>query len=167
MIKFVYKLFLGVLLATTIGMGIATFYTSPKAPAYPDDLATYSSSEPTPAQQKKYDRQMQKYNRDYERFEDLNKDYQRNVSIIAIALSIVILIVSLVTLAKIDILADGMLLGGILTLLYAIIASFWTEDQKFIFVATLIGLIVALALGYIKFVKPEQKQKPSRSKRKK
>lgn len=165
MIKFVYKLFLGILLATTIGMGIATFYDGPDTPEYPNQSSMHDSSKMTPAQQKDYNRQMQQYDQQYQRYEDLNKDYQRNVSLIAITLSVIVLIISLVALAKIDILADGLLLGGIFTLLYAIVMSFGSEDQKFIFVATLIGLVVALTLGYVKFVKPEQKAPPRKRKK--
>ena len=171
MITFVYKLFLGVLLATTIGMGISTFYPGPKAPEYPVDSAMQADENLTSAQQKQLDKKLQeseqKYQQKYEKYEKLNRDYQRNVAIIAITFSIIILVISLVASAKLDILADGLLLGGILTLLYAITASFWTEDQKFIFISTLVGFIVALTLGYVKFVKPDQKQIPARTKRKK
>ena len=167
MIEFVYKLFLGILVATTIGMGISTFYTGPTMPEYPSVPSQYANTEMPPAEQEKYDQDTRQYDARYERYADQNNDYQRNVAIIAIALSIIVLVVSLISLAKIDVLADGLLLGGVFTLLYGIFASFNSGDQKFIFVATLFGLVVALTLGYVKFVKPEQAAKAKRPKRKK
>ncbi len=40
MLKFVYSFFLGLLLVIFVGMGVATFYESPKAPEYPRVLQT-------------------------------------------------------------------------------------------------------------------------------
>jgi len=157
-IKFVYKLFLGVLLAATIGMGIATFYPAPEMPKHPSDKYPHSSSEPSltgvpsPEQIEK----QREYDEDYEQYNKQRERHDRNTAVIAVAVSLGLLLVSLTALTKIEIMADGVLLGGIFSLLYGIVRSFGSGDQKFIFVATLIGLIAALVLGYFKFVKSEE-----------
>jgi len=65
------------------------------------------------------------------------------------------LVLSLTVLHKIEILTDGFLLGGLLTLLYAIVRGFGSDDNKFRFLMVTVGLIVALILGYIKFIRPK------------
>ena len=160
MIKFIYKLFIGVLLATTIGMGIATFYPDPKAPEYPTEKYPYSQAEKTPSPADIQEQQA--YDSKYKAFEVKRQQHSRNTALVAIALSLVILAISMTVLAKIDIFADGLLLGGIFTLLYGIIRSFGSGDQKFIFAATLIGLVAALVLGYLNFVKPKAPAEESR-----
>jgi len=82
------------------------------------------------------------------------KLYSRNVSIISLAASLLILAIGLVVLYKTTIISDGMVLGGVLTLLYSIVRGFGAEDSLFRFFVVTVGLIVALILGYIKFVKP-------------
>lgn len=54
--------------------------------------------------------------------------------------------------------ADGVLLGGVLTLLYSIVRGFGSQDTMFRFVVVSIGLVIALLLGYIKFIKPNKNQ---------
>lgn len=160
MIKFIYKLFIGVLLATTIGMGIETFYQKPVMPEYPVEKYPYNYSGPVEEkstlspqsikEQQTYDREIREYTKERE-------IYDRNTAVIAVSLSLVILVLSLTVLAKLDVIADGLLLGGIFTLLYGIIRSFGSGEQGFIFVTTLVGLVTAVILGYIHFILPEKK----------
>jgi hypothetical protein len=165
MVQVIYKLFLGVLLATTIGMGIATFYQAPDAPEYPRENPNAIIDNPSPGQTKE---QLQ-YERDYDGYSETNKVYDRNVAMIAVILSLVVLALSLTVLSKVSVIADGLLLGGIFTLLYGIIRSFGPGEEKFIFLTTLVGLITVLVLGYLRFIKPtlsaESAAKPSRNKK--
>lgn len=166
MIQFIYKLFIGVLLATTIGMGIATFYPAPVMPEHPAEKYPYSqptkehsTAAPAPEQIRK----QEEYDRKYRDYTQRQEHYSRNVALIAMGLSLAVLIVSLTVLTKADLIADGLILGGIFTLLYGIIGSFGSGEQKLIFLITLVSLLVVLVLGYIKFVKPEkiQAEKPA------
>ncbi len=79
--------------------------------------------------------------------------YNRNVSIISVTAAVIILVASLTLFKRILLIADGLLLGGVLTLIYSIIRGFGTEDNMFRFIVVLIGLITALILGYIKFIR--------------
>lgn len=159
LIRYVYIVFIGVLLALFVGVGIAAFYPSPKNPEsqiYP----TKSFYEPNltsteSAELRRQDIEQQKV---WQKFNDETQEYNKNVSIIAVAAAILILIVSLTLVSKILILADGLLLGGVLTLLYSIGRGFGSNDEKFRFVVVTIGLIVALFLGYLKFIKNSLKK---------
>ena len=161
MLKVLYTIFLAIMLAFFIGLGIEAFYTTPKAPEYPSELQynAKAPSEMTPQlqqMQKDYDQKMKDWQKE-------NSVHSRNTSMLAVACSIIILVLSLTLLQKISILSDGFLLGGLLTLLYAIIRGFGSDDSKFRFLLVSVGLLVALIFGYIKFIMPAEKKFPLQS----
>jgi hypothetical protein len=77
---------------------------------------------------------------------------------ITLGLAVLALIVSLLFLNKILIISDGLMLGGVFTLVYSIILGFSTEDARYRFVIVSVGLLITLGLGYIKFIKPNQEK---------
>ena len=158
-LKYIYTVFLGVLLATFVGVGIAAFYPEPKYPEYPfAPQRIYSPDEQKDstkaAEMQKQDAEYQKVSKE---FQDLSEKYNRNTSIIALTAAIIILIVSLTLVKNLVFIADGVLLGGVLTLLYSIARGFGSQDNMFRFFVVSIGLIIALVLGYLKFIKPINK----------
>lgn len=161
LLKYIYTVFLGLLIATFVGLGIDTFYPGPQYPDYPVELQRSQPvvkdtgeviEEPETIQkQQEYDAQMKA-------FEETRQVYERNVSVIAISLAVLILAISLIFAKQLDLLADGVLLGGIFSLAYGIIRGFGAQDPRFRFIVVTVGLIVASALGYLRFVHPEKKQ---------
>lgn len=160
LIKYVYIVFLGIILATFVGVGIAAFY---KGPVYPETPYTLKYARPyaepagTPSaqyikEQEKFDASSKQYQKDLEM-------YNRNVSMISLAFSILMLILSLNFAKKIPVIADGLLLGGVLTLAYSVVRGFNTNDDVYRFMVVGAGVIIAMILGYIKFVKPSGKKK--------
>jgi hypothetical protein len=159
-LKFIYTVFIGVLFATLVGVGIAAFYPQPKYPDYPAHL-----SYPKPVEQEtEQDRQAQiikqeAYDKTVKAYQEQNQVYSRNVSIIAIVFAIVALVVSLTLFKTLLLIADGLMFGGLITLIYSIIRGFETQDNIFRFIVVAIGFIVAVVVGYIKFAKPAQVKK--------
>lgn len=151
MIKYIYTFFLGLLLSVFVGVGIATFYPAPKAPDYFAMSSQPITSTSTPEEKAKSEAEQQQM-KDYQSAMAI---YNRNASSIALGIAILILIVSLAFTDHLQILADGLLLGGVFTLVYSIGRGFASEDVKYQFVITSIGLIVALVLGYLKFIRPK------------
>lgn len=149
-IRYIYSFFLGALLALFIGVGIAAFYKSPKQPEYPIMTAPIKPD----GTQSTFDVQKQ---REYEvksrEFQKQNETYSKNVSVIAIAAAVALVVISLLLFEKILILSDGILLGGIFTLVYAIGRGFGNTDEIFRFFVVSISLLVALFVGYWKFVR--------------
>lgn len=146
-LKFVYTLFLGVIVALFIGVGINTFYPGPKPPEYPMAL-NYYGKEPTAEQlklQKNWDQQVAAHDKQM-------KPYNRNVSMVALAAAIILLVVSLIFERGIKLLSDGMLIGGLLTLLYSIGRGFASNDSKYVFLALCVGLAIVIYTGYMKFI---------------
>lgn len=160
-LRLVYTVFLGVLLAIFVGVGINTFYPGPKSPDYPIASETYGK-DPSPEQlqsQKDFNVKSQQHSKDI-------KPYNRNVSIITLVGAVIFLIVSLIYEKRIKIIADGVLLGGLFTLIYSIGRGFASEDNKYVFMVITVALVVVIYLGYHRFVKninPKKTKKPTKS----
>lgn len=153
-LRTVYIVFVGIIIAAFVGVGILAFYPEPKAPEAPlsvkypqniqiQDVVVLNQIRD---EQTNYDNALKAY---------LTQEqlYNRNVSIISITLAVLTLAISLTLLQKILVFADGSVLGGVLTLLYGIMRGFGTDDNQFRFVVVLIGMVISLALGYLKFIR--------------
>lgn len=155
LLKLIYTLFLGLLVALFVGLGIDAFYVGPKMPDYPTELNLQKPDcgnlEQTRALQTDYDQKQKKFNED-------SKVYNRNVAIVSLAAAIIIMLASFAFLSKIKMIADGILLGGVFTTAYSIIRGLMSEDSRFRFLIVTVGLVIALVLGYLKFIKPKEEE---------
>lgn len=163
-LKFIYTLFIGILLALFVGFGIAAFYEEPKYPEPPVSLKY-----PAPYPETKDSSFSAQIIRDQIKQEKIQKEfdkkiqlYNRNVSVIGLVAAIIFLVISLLLVKNLLLISDGLLLGGVFTLLYSIGRGFASQDSKFQFVTVTIGLIISLVLGYIKFIKPITHNKSER-----
>jgi len=153
MIKPIYTLFLALLVSLFVGLGIDTFYPGPESPLYPLELDQVRQGCQETIEQQTL---RAEFNEAQEKFMEESKPYNRNVSIFSLVASIIILVLSLTLLVKIKMIADGILLGGVFITAYGIIRGLMTEDSQFRFLIVTIGLIIALVLGYIKFIRPKK-----------
>lgn len=161
LIKYVYIVFLGLILATFVGVGIAAFY---KGPTYPETPAALKYDRPYPDYQTgtpsaEYIKQQEAFDAQSKQFQTDSETYNRNVSIISLSFAVLMLILSLSFFKKILVIADGLLLGGVLTLAYSVVRGFNTNDDIYRFLVVGAGLIVAMILGYLKFVTPQEGKK--------
>lgn len=157
LMKILYATILGVMLAFFIGLGIEAFYPTEQYPEPPLELQyldigkTGELNDEQKQLQKDYDQQVKAY-------DSRNQHHSRNVSIIAIIASVIYMTLSLTVLLKTNsVFSDGFLIGSLLTLLYGIARGFETNDNKFRFIIVTVGLLIALVLGYIKFVRQKEK----------
>lgn len=158
MIRYIYTFFVGLFLAIFVGMGVGFFYESPKPPEEPSWFgSTYSGKfEPSDAQRK----EEEEYSKKIREFEKTTmSDYNRNVSIIVLSCAVIILVIALLFDMQLGIIADGLLLGGIFTLLYGIARGISVDSNSYRFIVASIGLAITLALGYRKFVPARLKVK--------
>lgn len=147
-LRLIYTFFVGILLVIFVGVGINTFYEPPAPPKYPIALNTYGKV-PTAEQaaaQREFDRENEKY-------QEVLKPYNRNVSVITLAAAVALFIGSALTQKRIRLLADGIMLGGLFTLFYSIGRGFASDNGKYVFTTVTIGLIIVLYLGYHRFVR--------------
>lgn len=157
LIRYLYSIFLAVLVVTFVGVGIAAFYKAPKYPEYPIETKPVTMA---PTGEVSESAEMVEKRADFEResreFQKTNETYSKNVSTIAIAASLIILVLSITLLSRILYLSDGLLLGGVFTLIYAVVRGFSAGDEMFRFIVVSISLAVAVFLGYWRFVRKEK-----------
>jgi len=154
LLKVIYILFLGIMLALFVGVVTAAVYPGPKAPEISTSLTRPAALNSTPTPQELEDQKKQ--DDAWKEYQTKQKKYDQNVSIISLVASIIMLIISLVLANKIDIISDGILLGSVLTLFYSIIRGFTGENELYRLLVVTIGLIIAFILGYTKFIRPEK-----------
>lgn len=149
-VQAIYAVFVGLLIVLFFGLGISAFYNEPKPPSYPE--VVFTEGKPNESDEII----MKKYQDESDKFQTDMALYSRNVSIITIILSITVLFIGLFVINNISIISNGVLIGGIFTLIYSIIRGFMADDIRYRFVVVTIGLIISFALGYIKFVRPNR-----------
>jgi len=148
LLKFVYTVFLGLIIALFVGMGISTFYPAPTMPEYPP-MAQPAIDMPkdapeTSVAQRDYEKKYQQYMTD-------TQTYHRNVSIISIAVAVMLLVVSFLLEKRNTVITNGVMLGGVFVLVYGIGRGIASTDSKYTFIAVSISLLVVLYLGYRRF----------------
>ena len=145
-----YTVFLAILIALFFGLGVAAFYEAPKRPT------------PTMAIEKEETPQSSTEILEYEanqgEFERSNEAYNQNVSMITLGLALISVVAGLLLTNKILLLSDGLMLGGVFTLIYSIIRGMQTQDAKFRFIVAAVGLFITLGLGYMKFIKNKEEK---------
>jgi hypothetical protein len=152
-LKVIYTLFLGLIIAVFVGIGINTLYDAPRMPNYPD--IDYSQQVDFSEEDQKQQLELQDtYAKEFRAYDEEVKFYSRNVSIIALALSVILIVLSTIYEKKLTILADGMMLGGLFTLLYSIIRSVMYGNDNYMFIAVSTGMLAVVYLGYKRFARP-------------
>lgn len=154
-LKFIYTLFLSLLLALFVGLGIDAFYPGPNSPEYPSEL---NATRPDCVESEDQKNTRIRYDEILKKYEKKSQTYNRDVSIISIISAILLLVASFTFLKKIKMIADGILLGGVFVTLYSIIRGLMSQDSRFRFAVVAFGLIIALALGYIKFIRSKNEK---------
>lgn len=155
-IKLVYTIFLALLIALFVGLGIDTFYPSPEPPEYPTRLETVKMDCLNCIQSAEDKAAWEEFNQAQDKYQEESKVYNRNASIIALAAAIIILVLSLTLLSKIKMIADGILLGGVFTTAYGIIRGLMSDSSRFRFFIVAVGILIAIVLGYLKFIRPKE-----------
>lgn len=156
-LRLIYTLLVGVFLAIFVGVGISAFYEAPKYPDMPAVLKYCTAEVKNAPQYIEFRKQAEEFDKLEKGYFQEDKLYNRNVSIIAISFAILLVIASLTLFKKILLIADGILLGGVFTLIYSVMRGFGSENLKFEFLVVSIGLTTTLVLGYIKFIKSSKK----------
>lgn len=151
MLKYLYTAFLGIALALFIGLGIAAFYTEP---TYPNNSYPVCSEKMTASENQAANDKYQKIQDEYMSKEQA---YSKVVSSICLVYALILLIVGMVYVHKLAEIADGIVLGGIFSILYGLGRGIGSADPKFIFGLVTVVLVVACYLGYAKFIKNKPK----------
>jgi len=162
-LQIIFSFFLGLMVTAFIGVGVYTFYPPPEE-RYQEQLQElYRSQEDIqsfkePSALTPGDRaRLRDIQADIRKIEDAQQAarevWGRNTSIILITFATLVMSISLIMSDRLKVISNGLLLGGLFTMLYGtgwIIATGTSQARFFVMTA---ALAITLGLGYVRFVR--------------
>lgn len=159
----IFSFFLGLMVVAFVGVGVNTFYPNPSKRHEPEmrrlsraqeDIETTRGKDGqlTADQQQRLAALRTESRVIEDLLQDQMKVWARNTSIVIILFATVVMALSLVRSDQLKVVSNGLLLGGLFSMVYGtgwIIAS---ERSTTRFVVMVFALLVTLTLGYLKFV---------------
>ena len=159
----IFSFFLGLMVLAFIGVGVNTFYPSPTTQNEKAQQAISRQIDAINAanQNKSLDAtaqaQIKKFEDEQNTLQDkidaARKLWARNTSIVLVLFATLVMGVSLVRSEQLRVLSNGLLLGGLFTMLYGTGWVIFSGNSTARFVVIAFALLVAIALGYLKFVR--------------
>ncbi len=170
-IKVLYCIFLAVLVVLFVGWAMTALYPKPDweseypgVPQYemPPDKPTAEELQGLSAAQKRaklrdYETSLKRYEVEEEKREELRKALSdkterraRNVALLSLLTSVLVMAVGVGFASSLPVIAEGLLLGGLFTLIYSIGFTF-AHSPRIAVIPVGVGLIVTIALGYKRF----------------
>lgn len=131
----IYAFFLGLAVVGFVAIGLDTFYPGPE---YPFPVGGNPDSGPA-----------------FEAYQAAQDAWNLTTSIVLLVAATVILVVSLLLAERWIVLTNGLLLGGLFTLVYAVGRSL-SDDSVIRFVVIAAALAVTIAVGWFKFARTQQ-----------
>lgn len=142
LIKLIYAALIAGSVVAFVSLSIYSFYQPPKYPDYP----TYSGVDQT-----KYDQQQKQFNDKVDAYNKKDKNYQRNVTYIALPAAVVITVLGLLVFRRIDVIGEGVTLGGFGTSIYAVTTASIAGSAPLRFIALLVLMASVLAAAWRRF----------------
>jgi lipopolysaccharide export LptBFGC system permease protein LptF len=160
LIKLLYAGAIAALLVLLVAFGIRAVYAPPEAPAYPSFPRAYVPPAPTiggqtpapltPEQEQVIEAQ-ERYQTEYERYQDRRADYHRNVFLAAAVLAVLAVAGGLVLPSYLDAIRLGLVGGGFTCVIYGVVQAGNDLDSNgpgFIVLVAGVGLALILAAGF-------------------
>ncbi|MCK5653991.1 MAG: hypothetical protein KAH98_02525 [Dehalococcoidia bacterium] len=170
-LKVFYVLAMGALLTMLVAFGISTFYEAPQFeppesprppvgwvwPVYPDQIP---EDQDWTEEEQEYWEAHQDWMEEEQEYRENNRDamkvYHRNVLFIAYPFGLLFIVLGLVLPPRLDIIKTGLLLGGVVTIMYAVLQGFDGMSNALRFGAIAISLAVLVFLGYRTLIERRQ-----------
>jgi len=161
-LRTIFSFFLGLMLVAFAGVGVYTFYPPPdefNTQIRELDRREEMIRDSRPADQlTEEDRaQIREVNQERYALQDARREAERpwgrTTSIILMVTATLAMAVSLIRAGELPVISNGLLLGGVFTMLYGVGWIIATDVSKARFVVMAIALIITLALGYLRFVR--------------
>jgi hypothetical protein len=157
----IFSFFLGLMLTAFIGVGVYTFYPPPEQfESQIRDLnrreQTISSSRPyselTAPEREQIQEISQQRSELIDAAAEAREPWVRSTSVIIIVFATLAMAVSLVRAAQLPVISNGLLLGGVFTMLYGVGWIVAAETSVTRFLVMTAALVITLGLGYVRFV---------------
>ncbi len=162
----IFSFFLGLMVLAFIVVGVITFYPSPDQERqvktqqlYREQEAIYRANGDktlSAAEQAEVD-DIQKRIEAAERVNQAQQEiWARNVSIVLIVFATFVMGVSLIRSEQLRVISNGLLLGGLFTMVAGVIWVLTSGESVARFAVIVFAFVVTLALGYLKFVRQRE-----------
>lgn len=159
----IFSFFLGLMVLAFVGVGVNTFYPSPQASHSEEQqqLSRQMESINLRANGKSLDATDQalmtelqaKQNSLQDRIDAEMKVWARYTSIVLVIFATFVMGVSLIRSEQLRVISNGLLLGGLFTMVYGVGWVIFSGNSTARFAVITFALIVAIGLGYAKFVR--------------
>lgn len=154
-IRVVYAVAIGIFVTLTVGFGTVTFFGGPEAPDFPREArsplpvkpaegAPQANATPTPVEIRESEQARVDYDDAYEQYRDDRAVHRRRVLAGVVVLGGTLLVVGVAVAGLVDVLRVGLMLGGLLTVIWGLIYAASDAGSGTLFVAAL-GVLVVLA----------------------
>lgn len=158
----IFGFFLGLMVTAFVGVGVYTFHPSPEAESRAR-IERLLRAEQTlreskaPADLTPQDRaRLQEFVDERNGLEDASRtareEWGRRTSIILVVLATLAMAVSVVRAVQLPVISNGLLLGGVFTMLYGVGWIIATGTSTARFGVLTLALAITIALGYLRFV---------------
>lgn len=157
----IFSFFLGLMVLAFIGVGVNTFYPTP-ADRYQKQLQTLYDEQNTltaggktlaPAEQARMAELQRQINALQAKQQTDTEPWARNTSIILVVFATLVMGVSLIRSEQLRVVSNGLLLGGLFTMVYGAGWTIFSGTSTARFFVVLFALVVTIGLGYVKFVR--------------
>ncbi|MEX0892870.1 MAG: hypothetical protein WEB88_11950 [Gemmatimonadota bacterium] len=158
----IFSLFLGLMLSTFAGVAVYTFYPPPER--FEEQIRELNREEEairsaTPSDERPVEERdrLRRISLERDELRDAAREarvpWSRNTSLILVAFATLAMAVSLVRADRLPVISNGLLLGGLFTMLYGVGWIVVTESSLARFLTMTAALFVTLGLGYLRFVR--------------
>jgi hypothetical protein len=159
----IFSIFLGLMVTAFVGVGVYTFHPSPQADLFRQvqnldrqEQAVRNSRPPDALAPADRDR-IQELNTARNALNDAvrteREAWGRSTSIILLVFATLAMAASLVGADRLPVISNGLLLGGVFTMLYGVGWISMTGTSIGRFVVMMAALVITLGLGYVRFVR--------------
>lgn len=159
----IFSFFLGLMVAAFVGVGVNTFYPSPQQ-TYDAEIQRLNRDQEdiertrstgatlTPENEAKLAKVSARQRVLQDRVQARMKVWARNTSIVVILFATIVMALSLIRSEQLKVISNGLLLGGLFTMVYGTGWTIFSGDSRARFFVMVFALAMTLGLGYLKFV---------------
>lgn len=158
----IFAFFLGLMVTSFVGVGVYTFYPSPDR-AFQEEAESQNRREQAIRNFRSDDAltpedraRLQEIENERSRTQDANRaasaTWGRRTSIILITFATLAMAISLLRAVQLPVISNGLLLGGVFTMIYGVGWSIVSDTSTGRFLVMTVSLAITLALGYVRFV---------------
>lgn len=158
----IFSFFLGLMLTAFIGVGVYTFHPPAKhlderiqaIDRQELDLRNARPDDALPAAEREQLRILNAERQSlYDQSQARREAWGRSTSIVLIILATLVMSVSLVRADQLPVISNGLLLGGVFTMVYGVGWIVATDSSVSRFVVMTVALAITLGLGWVRFVR--------------